>query len=733
MTIIQYPPMQPDGEIDLGEVLGTLKDHKWQIVGITSAFIILAIAYTLMATPVYQATAMVQVEQQVQNLPQLSALSQTLASASPEATTETNLITSRMVIGQAVQKLHLTVDVSPQRFPLLGSVYAKRFVKNNPGKLASPVLGMNDYDWGGSKLQIFRLDVPDDLMDKPLRLIAGEGGVYVLQDDDGNILVIGRVGQEVRGHGVTMQVEKLVANPGTRFRVFRRRDLTVINRLQKQINVTEQGKESGILAMTYNNASPVMATNVLEQVAEFYVRQNVERNSAEAANSLKFVRDQLPNVRRELERATAALNEFQNKAQSVDINMQTQTLLNQSVAIETNLEQLRLQQADMQRQFTPAHPQYQALMKQIGQLEAQKGAIEKKVGGLPDTQQQLLKLKRDVQVTNDTYTSLLNQAQQLDIARAGTIGNVRIIDNAAVDVTSPVWPRTTLILFGSALFGGFVAMLYVFVRQMLNRGIEDPAVIEKLGLPVYATIPVSPRERVLESKRSRNDGWERLLVEDSPKDLAAEALRSLRTSLHFARLEAKNNVLMISGASPDAGKTFVSANLAAVVAQSGQRVLVIDGDMRIGVLHKVLGGKPEIGLSELISGQVDIAGAIRQAQSPSTLHYITRGKIPPNPSELLMNARFSALLDHLKPKYDLIIIDTPPILAATDAAIIGHHSGTGLLVARFGLNQSREIALAKQRFEQNGVSIKGAIFNAVEKRSSGYYAYAYYAVDRAAS
>ncbi|RAO76272.1 polysaccharide biosynthesis tyrosine autokinase [Dyella jiangningensis] len=733
MTIIQYPSMQPDGEIDLSEVVGTVKDHKWKILGITCFFILLAIAYSLVATPVYQATAMVQVEAQVQNLPQLSALSQTLAGASPEATTETNLITSRMVIGSAVDKLNLTVETSPRRFPVIGSFYAHRFAKNHPGQVAAPLLGMSDYDWGGSKLDIFRLEVPDDLLDKPLRFIAGEGGLYVLQDDDGNILVIGRVGQEAKAHGVTIEVKSLAANPGTRFRVFKRRELTVINALQRQINVTEQGKESGILGMTYNNASPVMATNVLEQVAELYVRQNVERNSAEAANSLKFVRDQIPNVRRELERATAALNEFQNKSQSVDINMQTQTLLNQTVSIETNLEQLRLQQADMQRQFTPAHPQYQALMKQIGQLEAQKSAIEKKVGGLPDTQQQLLKLTRDVQVSNDTYTSLLNQAQQLDIARAGTIGNVRIIDRAAVDVTQPVWPRTTLILLGSALLGGFVALLYVFIRQMLNRGIEDPAVIEKIGLPVYATIPVSPRERALQGKRARPDGREHVLVEDSPKDLAAEALRSLRTSLHFARLEAKNNVLMISGASPNAGKTFVSANLAAVVAQTGQRVLLIDGDMRIGVVHKILGGRAEIGLSELISGQVDMAGAIRQAESPSTLHYITRGKIPPNPSELLMNARFSALLDHLKPKYDLIIIDTPPILAATDAAVIGHHSGTGLMVARFGLSQSRELALAKQRFEQNGVSIKGAIFNAVEKRSRGYYAYAYYSVEKAVS
>ena len=110
------------------------------------------------------------------------------------------------------------------------------------------------------------------------------------------------------------------------------------------------------------------------------------------------------------------------------------------------------------------------------------------------------------------------------------------------------------------------------------------------------------------------------------------------------------------------------------------------------------------------------------------LHFIARGKLPPNPSELLMNARFSALLEHLKPLYDLIIIDTPPILAVTDAAIIGHHAGTALLVVRFGINQAREIALARQRFEQNNVPLKGAIFNAVEKRSRGYYSYAYYGV-----
>jgi tyrosine-protein kinase Etk/Wzc len=722
-----------DGEIELSQMLGTLKDNKWRIIIIIALFVALSVAYALLATPIYQASAMVQVEQKVPDLPGLSALTQTLSAESPVATTESDLITSRMVVGAAVDKLNLTIQASPRRFPLLGNFFARHYAAKNPGKVAPALFGLGGYDWGGAKLDIFQLDVPEDLLDKPLQLTAGEDGIYVLQDDNDNVLLVGRVGQSSASHGVTMQVRTLAANPGTRFRVFRHRDLTVINGLQKQIDVKEEGKDSGILRMTYNNTDPKLAANLLEQVGELYVRQDVDRNSAEATNSLKFVKEQLPNVRLELEKATEALNAFQNQAHSVDMSMQTQSFLQQQVSIETNLQQLRLQQADMQRQYTPEHPAYKALMKQIGELEGQKGDIDKKIGALPDVQKTLLKLTSDVQVSNQTYQGLLNQAQQLDIARAGTVGNVRIIDNSAVDITDPAWPKKMIVVLAGFVLGSIVALLYVFIRQVLNRGIEDPAVIENLGLPVYATIPVSSREVALESKRG-HDNRQHLLVTDAPADLAAEALRSLRTSLHFARLEAKNNVLMISGASPNTGKTFVSANLAAVVAQSGQRVLLIDGDLRMGTLHTVLGGKADVGLSELISGQAEVTDAIRPvAPLNNNLFFIGRGRIPPNPSELLMNARFSTLLDHLKPRYDLIIIDTPPILAVTDAAIIGNHSGTGLLVARFGVNQPRELNLAKQRFEQNGVVIKGAIFNAVEKRSAGYYSYAYYAVDTATS
>lgn len=726
MAAVQNIARQDD-EIDLRQLLGTLIDHMWLIVIVTTVFLVASAAYAVLATPIYEADALVQVEQKVPDLPGLSAISQTLGASSSEATTEVALITSRSVIGKAVEQLNLQVEVWPYRFPLFGGFVARRFAPDRPVDVAPPMFGLSRYDWGGSRLDVFQMKVPPALEEKELMLVAGENGAYALFDG-GDLLMKGRVGELATGHGVTMQVRELRANPGTRFAVAHHAALAVISQLRLDINANEQGKDSGIIRLTYDHEDPELATQLLDRVSQAYVKQNVERNSAEAASSLKFVREQLPRIRGDLDDAQASLNAFQTAARSVDITMQTKGLLDQAVAIETSIQQLRLQQADMERKFTAEHPSYKALLDQIGQLQGQKAGIEKQVGGLPNTQQELLRLTRDVEVSNATYTGLLNQAQQLDIARAGAVGNVRVIDPAAVDTSKPAKPKKPLVVIGGTLSGGLLAVAFVFLRQMLTHGVEDPSAIEELGLSVYASVPSSAAERqtFLQGRRVRSDGGQKLLAVNAPADLAVEALRSLRTSLHFARIEAKNNILMISGASPAAGKTFVSSNLAAVVAMGGQKVLLIDGDLRKGALHTVIGGLPDGGLSELIAGQSALEEALRPVPDVEGLHFIARGKVPPNPSELLMHANFSALLEKLKSQYDLVIIDTPPILAVTDAAIMGHHVGTSLLVVRFGMNQAREIALAKHRLEQNGVRIKGVVFNAVERRNAGYYSYGYY-------
>lgn len=716
-----------DDEIDLRELLGTLVDHKWTIGIVTALFLLLGLGYAVLGTPIYEADALVQVEQKVPNLPGLSAITQTLGASSSEATTEIALITSRSVIGKAVNELGLQIETAPYHFPIFGAWVARHFVLDPSAGVASPLMGLSRYDWGGSKLDISHMEVPASLEEKSLVLVADEHGSYTLYYS-GDVMLTGQIGHVASGHGFTMQVRELRANPGTHFEVIHHTALAVINQLQIDINASEQGKDSGIIQLTYDHEDAELAAQLLDHVSQAYVKQNVERNSAEAASSLTFVREQLPRIRLDLEKAQGELNAFQTKARSVDITLQTKGLLDQAVAIETSIQQLRMQQADMERRFTVEHPAYKALLDQIRQLQAQKGGIDKQVGGLPDMQQQLLRLTRDVEVLNATYTGLLNQAQQLDIARAGTVGNVRVIDAGAVDISTPAKPKKALVILGGTLLGALAAVAFVLLRQMIRRGVEDPSAIEQLGLSVYASIPSSATEKqnFLQGRRGKTDVTQKLLAIGAPADLAVEALRSLRTSLHFARIEAKNNILMISGASPGAGKTFISANLAAVIAKGSQRVLLIDGDMRKGALCTVIGGRPGAGLSELIAGQITLEEAVRAVPNADGLHFISRGKVPPNPSELLMHARFGELLEALKSKYDLIIIDTPPILAVTDASIIGHHVGTSLLVVRFGLNQPKEIALAKQRFEQNGVQIKGAVFNAVERRATGYYSYGYY-------
>ncbi|HBV9572809.1 TPA: polysaccharide biosynthesis tyrosine autokinase, partial [Klebsiella pneumoniae] len=257
------------------------------------------------------------------------------------------------------------------------------------------------------------------------------------------------------------------------------------------------------------------------------------------------------------------------------------------------------------------------------------------------------------------------------------------------------------------------------------RGIESPEQLEELGINVYASIPVSEwlTNKTSKTNKKKNES-EILLIDENPADLAVEAIRSLRTSLHFAMMESKNNVLMISGASPNAGKTFVSTNLAATIASAGKRVLFIDADLRKGYVHKIFKNNHEKGLSDILSGLIEVKSSIEKVPN-GAFDFISRGQVPPNPSELLMHPRFEALLKWASQEYDLVIIDTPPILAVTDAAIIGRYVGTTLLVARYEANTAKEILISKRRFEQSGVEIKGCILNGVVKKASSYYGYGY--------
>ncbi|MFK3823293.1 polysaccharide biosynthesis tyrosine autokinase [Pseudomonas yamanorum] len=715
-------------EIDLLGLFGTLIDHKWLIAAVTGAFMLTGAAYAVLATPVYQANALLQVEAKKNDLLGFSDIGGMLGKESPSAT-EIELIQSRYVIGKTVDNLKLDIVVQPMYFPVVGEFLARRFQKTNPGAIAEPLLGLDSFAWGGESLKIFKLDLPDGQLGKKLTLTVGENAHFTLVDEDDQVLAAGEAGQLIEQNGVAFQIEELRAKPGTRFRVIRNARLTSILDFQENLDVVERGKESGMIGLALESTDPDQAIKILNQIAAIYVRQNVERTSAEAAQSLAFLKEQLPEVKKDLEKAGKALNEYQTRSKSVDITLETKAILDQIVGLDTSISELKLQQAEMDRKFTRQHPAYRALLTQIGELTSKQQSLASRVEGLPSTQQELLSLTRDVEVGTAIYTQLLNKSQELDVMRAGTVGNVRLIDTADVNYFKPIKPKKILIVLIATLLGGFLAVALVLLRKALNRGLESPEAIEQLGLPVYASIPYSPLQKVEEDKitrgRGRTDAGSSLLAISHPTDLAVEALRSLRTSLHFAMLEAPNNRIMISGPSPEVGKTFVSVNLAAVIAQTGPRVLLIDVDMRRGYLHKVLGVPAKDGLSDVLSNQCTLETAIHKT-GIENLDIISRGQIPPNPSELLMHRNLTELLSQVSERYDLVILDTPPLLAVTDAAIVGRQSGTNLIVTRYGLNPAKEIEHTIRRFAQNGIVLRGAIFNGVEKKASAKYGYGNY-------
>ncbi len=731
----QAPVMKPrehedeDDSIDLMGLLGTLLDHKLLIAGVTGAFMVAGITYATLATPVYQANALIQVESKKSDMLGFSDVGSMLGKESPSAT-EIELIKSRKNIGAAVYNLKLDISVQPNYFPVVGGFLARRFKSSPDNSVARPWLGLNSYAWGGEQLKLSELELPSELLGKKLILVSGESGSFTLTDDENNLLAKGEVGETYDQKGLKLRVETLKANPGTTFSVSRSPRLSTVLSYQQALDVQERGKESGMIGLAIESTEPAKAIQILNEIARLYVQQNIDRTSAEAAQSLSFLRDQLPQVRKDLEKAENALNQFQIRSKSIDISLEGKAILEQIVALDTSISTLKLQQAEMDRKFTPQHPAYKVLLSQLAELTNKQHRLAKQVEGLPTTQQELLSLTRDLKVSTEIYTQLLNKSQELDVMRAGTVGNARLIDTADVDLRSPVKPKKTLIVLVATFLGAFLSVCFVLFRKALNRGVENPDDIERLGLPVYASIPFSSLQKVEDAKNSQGRGKRAspLLTINQPTDLAIEGLRSLRTSLHFAMLEAENNRLMISGPSPKVGKSFISSNLAAVIAQSGQRVLLVDVDMRKGYIHKMFGIPVENGLSDLLAKRCDLISAIHKTDVEN-LDVISRGQIPPNPSELLMHKNFTEFLEKVSADYDLVILDTPPFLAVTDAAIVGRQSGTNLIVTRFELNPAREIELTMRRFAQNGIDLKGAIFNGVEKRASakyGYGAYGYY-------
>ncbi|ENU11498.1 polysaccharide biosynthesis tyrosine autokinase [Acinetobacter baumannii] len=711
--------------IDLKELFFSLI-AQWKLIALCVILsVVCALLYLRVTPDTYSVDALVQVEDSKgASAALLGDLSQMIEQKSP-AQAEIEILKSRLVLGSVIKDLHLNIQVSSTE-----NTFTHRLLSDTDYKTEYAKKSVLFKD-GLKSFDIRQFEIPAYYLDKNLLLDFDKQSLRLTDPDTEEVILTVPLNQanSVTGPYGLWKVAIFTKDQFDSTYNIKKLSLPLaIKSISSDYSVEEKGKLTGILGLSYQGQDQEHITKVLNAILATYSAQNIERRSAESAQTLKFLDEQLPDLKKQLDDAERQFNKFRQQYNTVDVTKESELYLTQSITLETKKAELEQKQAEMAAKYTAEHPAMREINGQLAAINKQIGELNSTLKQLPDVQRQYLQLYREVEVKTQLYTALLNSYQQLRIAKAGEIGNVRIVDTA-IEPVQPIKPKKLLVLILSVFVGGFIGTLIALLRNMLRTGIKDSGQIEnELDLPVYATVPRSPiqesRIKILKKKKSIP-----ILAVKNSDDIAIESLRSIRTAIHFALANAKNNIIMIAGPSPEVGKSFISTNLATIFAQGDKRVLLIDADMRRGYMHKYFDVDVKPGLSELLSGQADLQKVLHKTQI-TNLDVITRGKSPTNPSEILSSNQFKELLEQLQSQYDHIIIDTPPVLAVTDGIIISQYTGVNLIVARYAKSQMKELELTVNRFEQAGVKVNGFILNDIQRASAGYgygynYAYAY--------
>ncbi|GAB7536891.1 polysaccharide biosynthesis tyrosine autokinase [Burkholderia sp. 3C] len=745
----------PDDAPDALGMIRVLRDHLWTVAAITVAVVALAVVYIWLATPIYSASAVIKVEAQGRNALGFAADGQQVVVGQRPARTEAEIgmMQSRSVLDPVLAQYGYNVTAAPRVLPLLGML-SHKFA--TPGELSHPWFGLTSYAWGGEQIEVESMKVPTRFENRRLRLRALENGAYALLDGNGAVLLNGKVGEPAQAGGVSIRVKQLAALPGTEFNVTAWNGVNALQRFARKLKIVEKGSDTGLVQITYDSDNPDLSANVANSIAAGYVAATIAASRANDSQTLDFINRELPRLRDELHQAEASLMGYQASVGSLQPTAEAQSYLQGGIDIERQIATLQLQRTQMMQNFTPDSPPMQNINQQIAQLSAAKAQFNARFVRMPASERTNADLSRNAKVAESIYIAMVNKAEELTVRRASTTGDVHIVDDAVRPV-DPVSPNGPIILLASLGLGLMLGVLLVFLRHRYLTGVTDTKFIERnLRMPMLASVLYSAHQARLDqampsklvfappnaaiqrrtpllSSNVRTDepaqpaASQYLLARSFPHDPSVEALRGLRTALHLHLYETDrpdDGVIVLTGPTPETGKSFIAANLAVLEAETRKRVLLVDADMRCGRAASFFSKPNAGGLAELLAGRLSIDQAIQPSGVPG-LSLVSCGKYPPNPSELLMMPGFRSLLDEFKRRFDLVIIDTPPLLAVSDAAIVANSAGKTVMVLRSGSHTEAEIEETLTQLDRAGAWTVGAIFNVVplrrsERRSYGY-------------
>ncbi|GAA0321641.1 polysaccharide biosynthesis tyrosine autokinase [Psychrobacter aestuarii] len=697
----------------------------WKIIVLFALLgLVVGVLYSRYVNPTYKSDALIQIEEQSQGISSALESSDLVTSSVGPAQTEAQLIKSRMVLSPVVDRLHLDIQL---RDPNVGTFDRIKSNKTNT-QFSSPEGVFLDTDNG--QVQVSKFEVSQDYLNRRFTLSQTSEG-FVLNDGFDDFR--GQLGQPYRFRGTDGAIEIQVNELPTGnypISITKQSLQNTTDAINSALTVAEAGAQTGMIQLSLTGPNQEQISLILKNIILSYIDQNQSRNSEETTRTIKFMESQIPNMKQKLETAEAAFNTFRENNGTIDVNQEASMLVAEKGQIDAQINELKLKKADLTTYYTEEHPQVIQINDQLQVLNDRKREIDNRVEQLPEVQRQFLQLSEDMNINREIYLTMLKNYEQLKIVKAGQIGYARIVD-MPISTYRVIAPKKNLIIMIALILGALFGVIVVLLKNALKNTVKDPERIEeKTGIPVIATIPRSPSLSRLAKKK---DTPNRLLAYIDNNSLSYEAIKSLRTYLMFGmpetgKLGHRAKIVLISGESPGVGKSFISANLAEVFGQLNKKILVMDADMRLGEMHRLFNMEPDNGLAELLSHEQitdsNIAGAIHPT-AMDHIDFMPRGKQPHNPASLLTGERFDEVMQQLSTHYDYIIIDSPPVLAASDPIILSQYADKVLMVARYDKSIEGQLNYAIRQMSKANIRVDGIVLNDVQQTKMSKYSYHY--------
>ena len=732
-------------EIDLMALLFAIL-RGWKIIVFFAVLgLLIGILYSRYVNPTYRSDALIQIEENSKGVAALGAdISELIGSQASKAEAEAELIRSRMILEPVVNLLHLRIRLSD---PNIGAI--DRIKSNSTDTQINKPEGVSLKTEDG-KVEVSQFNVSQDYLNQPFTLTRSATG-FVLSNGFDDFK--GQIGKAHQFRGTDGQIQITVNDlpvDGYPINITKQSLQTTTEQINTELSVVEKGKQTGIIQLSMTGANQQQTSLILKQIVLSYIDQNQSRGSEETTKTISFMETQIPTLKKKLEDSEAIFNEFRKKYGTIDVSKEAELLLTESSQIDVQLNELKLKKADLTTFYTEEHPLVMQINEQLAVLNDRKNEIDDTIAGLPEIQREFLQLSADSAINREIYLTLLKNYEQLKIVKAGQIGFARIID-LPINNFKAIAPKKLLIIILATLLGSMLGTMLVLLKNMLRNVVKDPERLEaKTGVPVVATVPRSPLLTRL--RKSNKKAPNRLLAYVDNNSLSYEAIKSLRTNLMFGmpaqgRAGQRAKVILITGESPGVGKSFISSNLTEVFAQLDKKVLIMDADMRLGELHKMFSMSQDNGLGdylsqdkihlskdnaqvlEIVANQEDYLASFIHPTGIDNIDFMPRGQHPRNPASLLANGSFDHLMKELNLHYDYIVIDSPPVLAASDAMILSQYADKVLMVARYDKSIEGQVVYAVNQMNKANIKVDGIILNDVQQgllsKYSYHYSYAY--------